>query len=56
LQLLNARMMGGHDAEIEKIKNVLLDKENENTIVAVDNGGEVTLNELLPERWDRKWA
>ena len=56
MQLLNPRMMDGHDAEIEKIKNVLLDEENENATVAVNNGREVTLNELLPERWDRKWA
>lgn len=27
-----------------------LDMENENTVVAIDNGREVTLKELLPER------
>jgi cytidine deaminase len=32
-----------------------LDLNNENTAVAVDKDREVTLKELLPERWDRKW-
>ncbi len=32
-----------------------LDIENENAIVAIDNGREVTLKDLLPERWDKKW-
>lgn len=32
-----------------------LDIENENAIVAIDNGSEVTLKDLLPERWDKKW-
>lgn len=32
-----------------------LDLGNENTVVAVGNGREVTLKELLPERWDKKW-
>lgn len=32
-----------------------LDLDNENTVVAINNGQKVTLKELLPERWDKKW-
>lgn len=32
-----------------------LDIENENVVVAIDNDREVTLKELLPARWDKKW-
>ena len=32
-----------------------VDARNGETIVLVAKGREVTLNELLPERWDRKW-
>ncbi|MFR6455194.1 cytidine deaminase [Blautia wexlerae] len=32
-----------------------LDLDNENTVVAINNDQKVTLKELLPERWDKKW-
>ena len=32
-----------------------LDFDNEDTVVAMDDGREITLKKLLPERWDRKW-
>lgn len=32
-----------------------LDLDNENTVVAINNDRKVTLKELLPERWDKKW-
>ena len=32
-----------------------LDLGNENTVVAINNDQKVTLKELLPERWDKKW-
>ena len=32
-----------------------LDLDNENTVVAIKNDQKVTLKELLPERWDKKW-
>lgn len=32
-----------------------LDLDNENTVVAINNDQTVTLKELLPERWDKKW-
>ena len=32
-----------------------VDAHNGETIVLVADGKAVTLNELLPERWDRKW-
>ena len=32
-----------------------VDARNGEAIVLVAKGREVTLNELLPERWDRKW-
>ena len=32
-----------------------VDTRNGEVIVLVAEGREVTLNELLPERWDRKW-
>lgn len=32
-----------------------LDFENENTVVCIADDREVTLKELLPERWDKKW-
>ena len=33
----------------------LLDRDNEDTVAAIDHDREMTLKELLPERWDRKW-
>lgn len=32
-----------------------LNLENKNTMVAIDYNMAVTLKELLPERWDKKW-
>ncbi|WP_297719888.1 cytidine deaminase [Intestinimonas sp.] len=32
-----------------------VDARNGETIILVADGKAVTLNELLPERWDRKW-
>ena len=32
-----------------------LDLDNEKTVIAIGHDREVTLKELLPERWDRKW-
>ena len=32
-----------------------VDARNGEAIVLVAKGREVTLNELLPERWDQKW-
>lgn len=32
-----------------------VDARNGEAVVLVGKGREVTLNELLPERWDRKW-
>lgn len=32
-----------------------LDLDNENTVVSINNDQKVTLKELLPERWDKKW-
>ena len=32
-----------------------LDFDNEDTVVVMDDGREITLKKLLPERWDRKW-
>ena len=32
-----------------------LDLDNENTVVAINNDQKVTLKELVPERWDKKW-
>lgn len=32
-----------------------LDIDNEHTQIAIGEGRVVTLGELLPERWDRKW-
>lgn len=32
-----------------------VDLDNEKTVIAIGHDREVTLKELLPERWDRKW-
>ena len=32
-----------------------LDRDNEDTVAAIDHDRKMTLKELLPERWDRKW-
>ena len=40
---------------IYDLKTMAKTEINENTVVAINNDQKVTLKELLPERWDKKW-